>query len=46
MIMRPVYKLNFLIKNVDFEKIVKSPLFLNLTSTNWLVLKIRLCFDT
>ena len=30
----------------DFEKIVKSPHFLCLSSINWLVLKIRLCFDT
>ena len=30
----------------DFEKIVKSPHFLHLTSINWLVLKIRLRFDT
>ena len=31
---------------VDFEKIVKPPDFLYLTSMNWLILKIRLCFDT
>ena len=30
----------------DFEKIVKSPRFLHLTSLNWLVLTIRLWFDT
>ena len=30
----------------DFEKLVKSPHFLLFTSVNWLVLKIRLCFDT
>ena len=30
----------------DFEKIVISPNFLHLTSINWLVLKIRSCFDT
>ena len=30
----------------DFEKIVKSPRFLHLASINWLVLKIRLYFDT
>ena len=29
----------------DFEKIVTSPYFLQLTSINWLVLKIRSCFD-
>ena len=30
----------------DFEKINKFSQFLHLTSTNWLVLKVRLCFDT
>ena len=30
----------------EFKKIVKSPHFLPLTSTNWLALKIRSCFDT
>ena len=30
----------------DFEKIIKSPLFLHLTSIDWLVFKVRLCFDT
>ena len=30
----------------DFKKIVKSPHFLHLTSINWLVLKVRLCFGT
>ena len=30
----------------DFEKIVKFPHFLHLTSINWLVLKITSCFDT
>ena len=30
----------------DFEKIVKSPHFLHLTSINWLVLKTRLRFGT
>ena len=30
----------------DFENIVTSPHFLHLVSINWLVLKIRLCFDT
>ena len=29
----------------DFEKLVKSPHFLHLTSIDWLVRKIRLCFD-
>ena len=29
----------------DFEKIVKASCFLHLTSVNWSVLKIRLCFD-
>ena len=28
---------------VNFEKIVKSPHFLHLTSINWLDLQIRLC---
>ena len=31
---------------VDFEKIPASLHFLHLTSINWLVLKIRLCFHT
>ena len=30
----------------DFEKIVKSPHFLHLTSINWLVLKIKFCILT
>ena len=44
----PKLRLLFLYqKSVEyFEKIIKSPHFLHLTSVNWLILKMRLCFDT